>query len=130
MMKRFFKWIKENIFDIKPIFKIKIETSWFSDDYVCIKYSNDNGHRWYVITTSESDIDENRWRKLKVDTRYIRIEDVEDFIRYNDLETYEGCCKLVSKVYDEVVEHNKVAYENYLNRTEPAREFIKKFNEK
>ena len=83
-----------------------------------------------MITRSESDIDENRWRKLKVDTRYIRIEDVEDFIRYNNLETYEGCCKLVSKVYDEVKKHNKLAYENYLNRTEPAREFIKKFNKK
>ena len=130
MIKRFFKWIKENIFNIKPIFKIKIETSWFSDDYVCIKFSNDNGHRWYVITTSESDVDENRWCKIKVATRYIRIEDVEDFIRYNNLETYEGCCKLVSKVYDEVEKHNKVLYEQYLNRTEPAREFIKKFNKK
>ena len=44
-----FKFIKENIFKIKPIFKIEIKESWFSKDWVYIRYSPNNGWTWYVL---------------------------------------------------------------------------------
>ena len=32
------KWFKEKVLGIKPIFKIKIETSWFSEVWFCVKF--------------------------------------------------------------------------------------------
>lgn len=42
MVKTIFKFIKENILQIKPIFKIKIEESWFSKEYYCVKMLSGN----------------------------------------------------------------------------------------
>lgn len=40
MFSKIKEWVKVNILDIKPIFKIKIEKSWFSKKYYAIKFSN------------------------------------------------------------------------------------------
>lgn len=53
MVKNIYKFVKENILQIKPIFKIRIEMSWFSKEYYCIKFSGNNGWTWkYLLSDS------------------------------------------------------------------------------
>lgn len=124
------KFIKENIFKIKPIFKIEIKESWFSKDWVYIRYSSNNGWNWYVIVEETIDADENKWDKYKVETRYVKITCIEDFMKYNDLSSFEKCEQFCEKIYDWVREHNERAYSEYVKKVNPGRNFVEKFNNK
>ena len=127
--KQIIKWFKEDVLNIKPIFKIEIKESWFSPDYVYIRYSPNNGYKWYVITGGERDYETNcRWKKYKVATAYYKIDCIETVINANNLNSYENCKAYVEKVYDWVEEHNAKAYEEYMNKIQPGRDFIKNFN--
>ena len=126
-MKNIIKWIKENVFRIKPIFKIQIKESWFSEKYVYIRYTNDNGFHWYVIPEAESDYNV-RWDKLKIKHKYISIDDIEWFIKYNNFKTFEDCEKYASEVYDKVDKHNKIEYKKYKENIETYKRFIKQYN--
>jgi hypothetical protein len=125
-----FKFIKENIFNIKPIFKIKIKESWFSKDYVYICYSHNNGWKWYVIIDYRHDVNVVAWDKYKVDTKYIQINKVKEFIDKNQLNTFENCKKYNEKIYKLIKEHNEHEYTDYINKTKPGRDFVKQFNKK
>ena len=127
-MKNIIKWIKENIFRIKPIFKIEIKESWFSERYVYIRYTNDNGFHWYVIPEAVSDYNVVGWYKCKIDYKYISIDAIESFIKYNNFKTFEDCEKYASEVYDEVDKHNKIAYTKYKESIETGKRFIKQYN--
>ena len=126
-MKNIIKWIKESIFRIKPIFKIEIKESWFSEKYVYIRYTKDNGFHWYVIPEAESDYDVS-WNKLKIKYKYIPIDSIESFIKYNNFKTFEDCEKYASEVYDEVDKHNKIAYTKYKESIKTGKRFIKQYN--
>lgn len=126
-MKNIIKWIKENVFRIKPIFKIEIKESWFSEKYVYIRYTKDNGFHWYVIPEAESDYDVS-WNKLKIKYKYIPIDSIESFIKYNNFKTFEDCEKYASEVYAEVDKHNKIAYTKYKESIETCKRFIKQYN--
>lgn len=126
-MKNIIKWIKENVFRIKPIFKIEIKESWFSEKYVYIRYTNDNGFHWYVIPEAVSDYDV-AWNKRKIECKYISIDDIESFIKYNDFKTFEDCEKYSSEVYAEVDKHNEIAYKRYKESMETGKRFIKQYN--
>ena len=127
-MKNIIKWIKENIFRIKPIFKIQIKESCFSEKYVYIRYTNDNGFHWYVIPEATSDYNVSSWKKLKIDYKYISIDDIESFIKYNNFTTFEDCEKYASEVYAEVDKHNEIAYKRYKESMETSKRFIKQYN--
>lgn len=126
-MKNIIKWIKENIFGIKPIFKIEIKESWFSEKYVYIRYTNDNGFHWYVIPEAVNDYDV-AWNKRKIECKYISIDDIESFIKYNNFTTFEDCEKYASEVYDEVDKHNEITYKKYKESMETGKRFIKQYN--
>jgi hypothetical protein len=122
------QWIKENIFNIKPIFKIQIKNSWFSDSYKYIRFSNNNGHKWYVIISKENDIDENRYTKYKIDTKYIHFDNVESFIKYNDLNSFENCIKYNEIILNEIDKDNFNNYTNYTNKFKEVQKYINDFN--
>lgn len=125
-----FKFIKENIFKIKPIFKIEIKESWFSKDWVYIRYSPNNGWDWYVIVEEVTDSSVNKWDKYKIETRYIKITDIEMFMQCNDLSTFEKCEQFCQKIYNWVREHNKHEYSEYVKKVNPGRNFVENFNNK
>jgi hypothetical protein len=56
MFRKIKEWVKVNIFNIKPIFKIKIEESWFSKKYYAIKFSNNNGWSWRYLQEKGCDL--------------------------------------------------------------------------
>lgn len=125
-----FKFIKEKIFKIKPIFKIEIKESWFSKDWLYIRYSPNNGWKWYVIVEEVMDSNENKWDKYKVETRYVKITDIKDFLYIHDLSSFEKCEQFCEKIYNWVREHNERAYTEYIKEIKPGRDFIEKFNNK
>jgi hypothetical protein len=124
------KFIKENIFRIKPIFKIEIKESWFSKDWVYIRYSPNNGWKLRVLITYNYDTSIAAWDKYKVDIEYIKINEVKEFIDENQLNTFENCEKYNEKVYKMIKEHNEREYNEYVNNTQPGRDFVKQFNKK
>ena len=125
-----FKFIKENIFKIKPIFKIEIKESWFSKDWLYIRYSPNNGWKWYVIIEEVMDSNENKWDKYKVETRYVKITVIKDFLYIHDLSSFEKCEQFCEKIYNWVREHNERAYAEYIKEVKPGRDFIENFNNK
>ena len=130
IFKSIVKFIKENIFKIKPIFKIEIKESWFSKDWVYIRYSSNNGWKWHVIIDWRHDVSVAAWDKYKVDTEYVRINEVKEFIDKNQLNTFENCEKYNEKVYKMIKEHNEREYNEYVSKTQPGRDFVKQFNKK
>lgn len=76
-MKKIIKWFKENILGIKPIFKIKIEQSWFSERWFCIKFSNNNGWSWEYIISERHDIDYS-WNAKKITVEYWSADRIKD----------------------------------------------------
>lgn len=120
--------IKEKFFNIKPEFKVEIKESWFSTDWVYIRYTD--GYDWYVIVEETIDADENKWDRYKVETRYLGITDIESFMKYNDFSTFEKCDQFCQKIYDWVREHNEHAYSEYVKKVNPGRNFVEQFNNK
>ena len=125
-----FKFIKENILKIKPIFRIEIKESWFSKDWVYIRYSSNNGWKWRVIICYNYDTSIAAWDKYKVDIEYIQINNVKEFIDENQLNTFENCENYNEKVYKMIKEHNEREYNEYVSKTQPGRDFVKQFNKK
>ena len=130
MFKKIINWFKRKETIIEPIFKIEIKESRFSTDWVYIRYSNDNGRNWYVITRGERDIDCMKWNKYKIDTLYIRITDIQDFMINNHFNSFEDCVKYNDDVVKWVEEHNEKYYKEYLGPIKAGKEFIENFNKK
>jgi hypothetical protein len=130
MFRKLYKFIKEYILRIKPIFKMKIKTSWFSNDYVYICYSTNNGWTWHTIVDSRRDIDETRWDKRCIDTLYVKVPDIQMFIKANHLDNLDSCRIFNSNVYRQVEEHNEKAYKKYIEQISRGRNYIKEYNSK
>ena len=75
-MKKLYKWFKENILKIKPIFKVEIEQSWFSERYFCLKFSNNNGWTWEYLISDKLDID-SKYDGYTTEVRYFSADNVE-----------------------------------------------------
>ncbi len=130
IFKKLIVFIKEKVFNIKPEFKIEIKESWFSKDWVYIRYSPNNGWKWRVIINYNYDTSIAAWDKYKVDIEYIRINEVKDFIDENQLNTFENCEMYNEKVYKMIKDHNDREYNEYVSKTQPGRDFVKQFNKK
>ena len=70
------------------------------------------------------------WDKYKVDNEYIQINKVKEFIDENQLNTFENCEKYNEKVYKMIKEHNEREYNEYINKVQRGRDFVKQFNKK
>lgn len=70
-------------------FRIKIASSWFSDEFVIYKYS-ENGIIWHKILTSEFDILDKRWYMKTLTTSYRSSESIiNKFKTLDDVHKYE-----------------------------------------
>lgn len=121
------KWFKENILRIRPVFKIKIEKSSFSSDYFCIKFSKNNGWKWYYIIDETTDID-SPCNELTAKVRYFRNESVKAFVE--KLHTFQDCFDHNCKVYENIKRTNEDRISRYIKERESTKKFIKEFNNK
>ena len=119
------KWFKENVLKIKPIFRIKIERTWFSDDWFTIKFSNNNGWSWEYIVEKTIDVD-YPYRKLMSTKKYISSNSIEDWSR--ELNTYKKCREHNDKVMDNIRKNNDFHRKTYIAKKDKVQKFIKKFN--
>lgn len=119
-----FKFIKENILGIKPVFKIKLEPLRFFNSYY-LKFSNNNGWSWDYIKTSHEEVTAEYPRKL-IDFKVISGNDLKTFT--SQFKTYEDCIQYNEKLQKEVREYNEQSYLTYLKQDEEIQDFVNKFN--
>ena len=124
-MKKLYKWFKENILRIKPIFKVKIEQSWFSEKYFCLKFSNNNGWTWEYLIRSERDID-SKYDGYTTEVRYFSADDVEYIVR--EYTTYDKCRVHNDTVYEDVMKENDIRYKRYVESQSKANDIVNSFN--
>lgn len=122
-----FKWFKEKVLGIKPIFKIKIETSWFSERYFCVKFSKNNGWKYEYLIEDKIDIN-SPCDELTTDIAYFAPYSLESIVK--NLDSYEKCVEYNERVYTRIENINnerRSAYETHLSN---AKSFINSFNKK
>lgn len=124
------KWFKENVLKIKsekakPVFKIKIVKTWFSDYWFNIKFSNNNGRDWEYIIDDTVDIF-SPYDGLTAIKKDISATSIEDWAR--DLNTYEKCRKHNDKIRENIEKTNEFRRKKYMEKRNKAENFIKKFN--
>jgi hypothetical protein len=128
MVKTIFKFIKEDILQIKTVFKVKIEESWFSKEYYYVKFSENNGWTWKYLLKSiriafSSFSGEEALEKLTVNRN-----DVVGFAE--QFKTIDDCLKYNQKVINKIRKHNTICKEEFQQTTNNIREEIRKFNSK
>ena len=128
MVTNIIKFFKEEILQIKPIFKVKIEESWFSEEYYCVKFSENNGWTWKYLLKSiiigvPSFPGEEALEKLTVNRNNI-VGFAEQF------KTIDDCLKYNQKVINKMRKHNTICKEEFQQTTNNIREEIRKFNSK
>lgn len=127
MIKRCINWFKINILNIKPIFKIKIEKSWFSDQYFAIKFSNDNGWSWRYIQDYKCDI-MSHYDRIECEIAYFNPDGLKEIT--NQLTSYELCDAYNKKVIDYINKTNAERREEYFAKVNAGIEFMNEFNKK
>lgn len=124
-MKKLYKWFKENILRIKPIFKVKIEQSWFSERYFCLKFSNNNGWTWEYLLSSKLDID-SKYDGYTTEVRYFSADDVEHISK--EYTTYDRCRSHNDAVREAVIRENNIRYKRYVESQSKANDIVTNFN--
>jgi hypothetical protein len=124
-MKKLYKWFKENVLRIKPIFKVKIEQSWFSEKYFCLKFSNNNGWTWEYLIESKIDID-SKYDGYTTTVRYFSANDVEYISK--EYTTYDICRSHNDKVNEAVMKENEIRYKRYVESQSKANDIVTNFN--
>lgn len=124
MIRRVFAFIKEDILRIKPIFKIKIEKSWWSKDYVNIKFSNNNGWTWqYIIGRYDDVFSEYKEEYIKVQS--FHIDSVESM--FHELRTYDACIAYNNKIRKKVKEYNEWRKKEYDKKLADRRKIFDRY---
>ena len=88
MFKNFFRFIKEDVLGIKDIFRIKIEKCYWSERYVYIKFSKNNGWTWKYIIRYCNDIDSN-CGEYEIELKPFNIESL-DWVISHEFNSYES----------------------------------------
>lgn len=117
------KWFKEEVLGIKPIFKIKIETSWFSKVWFCVKFSNNNGWTWTYLLTDDWKIPSPCSEK-ETAIKYFQAGNLE-YIK-EQFNTYEACVAYNENTFKRINEHNKNKREKYESDINKIKSFIEK----
>jgi hypothetical protein len=128
MFKRFFRFIKEDVFGIKDIFRIKIEKTWWSERYVYIKFSKNNGWTWEYIIRMCNDIDSN-CGEYEIERKTFNIESL-DWVISHEFNTYESCVKHNIDTYKFVKEHNNRVRREYEKKIKKENDTIKRINDR
>lgn len=127
MIKRCINWFKINVLNIKPIFKIKIEKSWFSDRYFSIKFSNNNGWSWCYIQDYKyaplSHCDE-----IECEIAYFNPDGLKEITK--QLTSYELCDAYNKKVIDYINNTNAKCRQKYFTKVNEGIEFMNEFNKR
>ena len=128
MFKRFFRFIKEDVLGIKDIFRIKIEKCWWSERYVYIKFSKNNGWTWKYIIRHCNDIDSN-CGEYEIELKPFNVE-VLDWVISHEFNSYESCYKHNIDTYTFVNEHNTRVRREYEKKIKKGNDTIKRINDK
>ena len=127
MIKKCINWFKINVLNIKPIFKIKIEKSWFSDQYFAIKFSNNNGWSWRYIQDYKYDAF-SHCDEIESEIAYFNPDRLKEIT--NQLTSYELCDAYNKKVIDHINNTNTERREKYFAKVNAGIEFMNEFNKK
>ena len=125
MFRKIKEWVKVNIFNIKPIFKIKIEESWFSKKYYAIKFSNNNGWSWRYLQEEAWDLS-SHCDELECRVGYYSLNEVKYLIQ--TLTSYELCDEYNMKLHEKIATINSERRKKYLEDIDDGVEYMKKFN--
>ena len=124
MFKLFFKFIKENILGIKPIFIMKLEPMRFFNSYY-LKFSNNNGWSWEYIKKAHDEYTYVYPRKI-INIAVINSDSVKEFT--SQFKTYEDCRRYNDKIRNEVEKFNEKSYLEYIEKEDKTQNFIENFN--
>lgn len=125
MFRKIKEWVKVNIFNIKPIFKIKIEESWFSKKYYAIKFSNNNGWSWRYIQEEGWDLS-SHCDELECRVGYFSLDEVKNLSQ--KLTSYELCDEYNMKLHEKIAEINSKRRKKYFKDIDDGVEYMKEFN--
>lgn len=118
-------WFKLNILGIKPIFKIKIEKTYFSDNWFNIKFSKDNGFSWEYILDYAIDID-SPCDELKIVKDDIPLERIESMVK--QFTTYSKCIEYNEQILNTVHNTNEERRTEYIKKKNKINTLIAKVN--
>lgn len=125
MFRKIKEWVKVNIFNIKPIFKIKIEESWFSKKYYAIKFSNNNGWSWRYLQEEGWDLS-SHCDELECRVGYFSLDEVKNLSQ--KLTSYELCDEYNMKLHEKIAEINSKRRKKYFKDIDDGVEYMKEFN--
>ena len=125
MFSKIKEWVKVNILDIKPIFKIKIEKSWFSKKYYAIKFSNNNGWSWRYLQEEGWDLSSHCY-ELECRVGYFSLEEVKNLSQ--TLTSYELCDEYNRKLTEKISTINSERRKKYFEEINNGVEYMKEFN--
>ena len=125
MFRKIKEWVKVNIFNIKPIFKIKIEESWFSKKYYAIKFSNNNGWSWRYLQEEGWDLS-SHCDELECRVGYFSLEEVKNLSQ--TLTSYELCDEYNRKLTEKISTINSECRKKYFEEINNGVEYMKEFN--
>lgn len=125
MFRNIKEWVKVNILNIKPIFKIKIEESWFSKKYYAIKFSNNNGWSWRYLQEEGWDLS-SHCDELECRVGYYSLDEVKYLSQ--TLTSYELCDEYNMKLHEKIAEINSKRRKKYLEDIDDGVEYMKEFN--
>lgn len=127
-MNKLITFIKERIFKIKPIFRVKVEKSWFSNNWYCLKFSKNNGWNWEYILEVNKNYDKPYVRQF-AEVSYMRISSIEGFITYR-MQTYEDCVRYNDEVIKIAEQQTKINRDRYYKELADAKKIMKRINKK
>ena len=125
MFSKIKEWVKFHILDIKPIFKIKIEESWFSKKYYAIKFSNNNGWSWRYLQDEGWDLS-SHCDELECRVGYYSLDEVKYLSQ--TLTSYELCDEYNRKLHEKIAAINSERRKKYLDDIDDGVEYMKEFN--
>lgn len=125
MLSKIKEWVKFHILDIKPIFKIKIEESWFSKKYYAIKFSNNNGWSWRYLQEEGLDLS-SHCDELECRVGYYSLDEVKYLSQ--TLTSYELCDEYNRELHEKIAAINSERRKKYLDDIDDGAEYMKEFN--
>lgn len=125
MFSKIKEWVKVNILNIKPIFKIKIEESWFSKKYYAIKFSNNNGWSWRYLQEEAWDLS-SHCDELECRVGYYSLSEVKYLSQ--TLTSYELCDEYNRKLHEKIAAINSERRKKYLEDIDDGAEYMEEFN--
>lgn len=125
MFRKIKEWVKVKILNIKPIFKIKIEESWFSKKYYAIKFSNNNGWSWRYLQEKGWDLS-SHCDELECRVGYFSLDEVKNLTQ--TLTSYELCDEYNMKLHEKIATINSERRKKYFEDIDDGVEYMKEFN--